>query len=299
MFTLKQKKEKIVSQILGNERENAHLSFKKSITDEEKNAVEDEMQIKINNFLQSKNNSLSFPPTLSAYERRIVHELAEKVGVIHMSHGEGSERYIVLSKNQENQDINDENKNSAIEEENAQNLTPENIETYANNQISHNELQCPVCNKMIPENNYNLHLLHCKVVEKEKSKTPKLKLRPKFEKKINNINTDDDLDSLLTEIRKEDNKCFFTKCKTNISVLGQRCQFCRNNFCLSHHMPEIHGCGDLAKSHARSQIRKEGKIYSGSGVPSKEVDPAKRAHLQRKLDKKLSEMSQQRKIKKK
>ena len=54
-------------------------------------------------------------------------------------------------------------------------------------------------------------------------------------------------------------------------------------------MPEIHGCGDAAKSAARQQISRDGKLYSGSGRPSMLPDPTRKAQLQRRLDKKLNE----------
>ena len=62
-------------------------------------------------------------------------------------------------------------------------------------------------------------------------------------------------------------------------------------------MPEVHGCGDAAKSAARQQISRDGKLYSGSGRPNMLPDPVKKAQLQRKLDKKVSDMTDQRKSK--
>ena len=64
-------------------------------------------------------------------------------------------------------------------------------------------------------------------------------------------------------------------------------------------MPEIHGCGDAAKSAARQQIARDGKLYSGSGRPNMLPDPTRKAQLQRKLDKKLNGMTDQRKPKSK
>uniref|UniRef100_A0ACB8G2Z5 DNA-binding protein SMUBP-2 n=1 Tax=Sphaerodactylus townsendi TaxID=933632 RepID=A0ACB8G2Z5_9SAUR len=61
----------------------------------------------------------------------------------------------------------------------------------------------------------------------------------------------------------------------------------------------VHGCAEKAKEHARQRISREGVLYAGSGMKDRSVDPAKRAHLQRRLDKKLSELSNQRKGKKK
>jgi len=57
-------------------------------------------------------------------------------------------------------------------------------------------------------------------------------------------------------------------------------------------MPEVHGCGDAAKAAARQQIQRDGKLYAGSGRPSHLPDKAKKAALQRKMDKKLGEMSE-------
>ena len=62
-------------------------------------------------------------------------------------------------------------------------------------------------------------------------------------------------------------------------------------------MPEVHGCGDAAKKAARQQISRDGKLFSGSGRPTTLPDPTKKAQLQRKLDKKLTEMSGERRTK--
>jgi ATP-dependent RNA/DNA helicase IGHMBP2 len=35
-------------------------------------------------------------------------------------------------------------------------------------------------------------------------------------------------------------------------------------------------------------------VYRGSGVPDKKVDPVKRAHLERKLEKKLGDLNEKR-----
>jgi ATP-dependent RNA/DNA helicase IGHMBP2 len=64
-------------------------------------------------------------------------------------------------------------------------------------------------------------------------------------------------------------------------------------------MPEVHGCGDEVRAQARATIIKEGVLYRGSGVPSKLPDPKKKALLQKKMDKKLTEMEVDRQRKKK
>ena len=50
-------------------------------------------------FLQRPaDKSLSFPPTLNSFERRLVHSLAEELGLLHTSEGDGRGRYIRVEK---------------------------------------------------------------------------------------------------------------------------------------------------------------------------------------------------------
>ena len=55
---------------------------------------------------------------------------------------------------------------------------------------------------------------------------------------------------------------------------------------MSHHIPEVHGCGEAAKIRARQ-------------LAAKPKSATRKAQLQRKLDKKVDEMTEQRKAKKK
>lgn len=104
----------------------------------------------------------------------------------------------------------------------------------------------------------------------------------------------DDLDSFLADLTKQDNSCHFPKCKTSTSVLGQICSHCTKRYCLGHFIPEVHGCGDLARAYARQQIRKEGIVTPGSGSQNKKPDPVKRLQLERTLEKKLDELGRKR-----
>ena len=60
---------------------------------------------------------------------------------------------------------------------------------------------------------------------------------------------------------------------------------------MAHNVTEVHGCEDAAKKFARQQLSKELKV----GSRPRSVNPAKRAQLQRKLDKKIDDMSRERK----
>lgn len=137
----------------------------------------------------------------------------------------------------------------------------------------------------------------------KRSKPKKSNSKQTLKTKLSSLKTDiektddDDFDALLAEVVKADKTCSFDKCKKSVAVLSQVCQFCKGHFCFSHFIPEAHGCGYLAKQHARSQIRKEGKLYAGSGKPEKKVDQIKHSYLQKKLNEKINTLTNQRKPK--
>ncbi|NXI56402.1 SMBP2 protein, partial [Chloroceryle aenea] len=110
---------------------------------------------------------------------------------------------------------------------------------------------------------------------------------------------EDDIDALISAAIRADSTCGFPRCKASVTTLGQLCLHCSKRYCLSHHVPEVHGCGDKAKAQARQRVSREGHLQPGSGSKDKSLDPDKRAHLQRRLEKKLSELTSQRKSKKK
>lgn len=175
------------------------------------------------------------------------------------------------------------------------------------------KILCKWCNKDIIKANVQLHELGCpknphkkqkpclapsrKQENASKSSAPR-QFDKELAKKMNNVDNDD-IDALIATVQKMDNFCCFKKCKTSVQTLCNVCNFCQGRYCMSHHMPEIHGCGDAARADARAKISKEGVLYRGSGVPDKKPDAAKKAHLQKKLDHKLEEMSAKRKIKQK
>ena len=204
-------------------------------------------------------------------------------------------------------------------------LKQQNVEAKDENETANEEniveekpkdsgkVSCKWCNKDIIKANVQLHELGCpknahrkqkpclapsrKQENTSKSSAPR-QFDKELAKKMNNVDGDD-IDALIATVQKMDNFCCFKKCKTSVQTLCNVCNFCQGRYCMSHHMPEIHGCGDAARADARAKISKEGVLYRGSGVPDKKPDAAKKAHLQKKLDHKLEEMSAKRKIKQK
>lgn len=224
----------------------------------------------INNFVKSNNLTLSFPSHLSSKERLMVHEIAEELRLHHSSEGEGNLRKIVVRK---------------------QPVVLEAVQP----EIPPVHTKCHICSVIVPTSNFDLHVLRCEkhslsrkehdVQSPTKKTTKKKKLKKKSE--------EEDIDALLESFSKENSKCVFSKCPKSIKTLGQKCQYCQQMFCLSHHMAEIHGCGNAAKVKARQDISK----YQGSKPHP--MNNIKKAQLQRKLDNKLNNMEDERKKKSK
>ena len=107
----------------------------------------------------------------------------------------------------------------------------------------------------------------------------------------------EDLDSLLAEMKLADERCNFPGCRKSVNLLGMKCQFCCSRFCVSHSLAEIHGCGEAVKKHSRQQIAEQLR-GRGSGRKLKSVDPTRRVQLQKRLDRKIGDLSSERQRKK-
>ncbi|KFO93163.1 DNA-binding protein SMUBP-2, partial [Buceros rhinoceros silvestris] len=262
-------------------------------------------------FLESSEMQLDFPPSLNAHDRMLVHLMAEEWGLQHASTGEGRDRYISVHK-----------------KEPAEPSPP--AAAPPSKQLPLPQLPHPSEETPIPaepggssksSGKVDLKTLHLERVEREKARReeaarkaqePGASLQGSSRKKdkseakgkaaVKSGAADaagEDIDALISAAVKADTTCGFPRCKASVTTLGQLCLHCHRRYCLSHHVPEVHGCGEKAKAHARQRISREGVLYPGSGSKDKSLDPAKRAHLQRRLDKKLSELTNQRKGKKK
>ncbi|NXB60801.1 SMBP2 protein, partial [Struthidea cinerea] len=247
-------------------------------------------------FLASSEVQLDFPASLNSHERMLVHVLAEEYGLQHLSSGEGRDRYISVRKRlPEQPPLPSE---PLPEPQHPSGNTPDPAEPGKSDESS---------------GKVDLKSLHLERVQREKARREeaarkvqepgrgsrkKDKSKAKGKPAIGSA-AGEDFDALISAAIEADRTCAFPRCKASVTTLGQLCHHCQRLFCLSHHIPEAHGCGEKAKAHARQRISREGVLYPGSGSKDKSLDPAKRAHLQRRLDKKLSELTSQRKGKKK
>ncbi|XP_043923237.1 DNA-binding protein SMUBP-2 [Protopterus annectens] len=264
------------------------------------------LKAKIMKFMaDDKKMCLSFPSSLNSHDRLLIHQIAEEYGLQHESVGEGKERYITVSKNslpktQVGPVVGSEPEQPALPCSSTEKDTK--TESTKEHQI-HESL-----NQAIDLKSLHMERKQRERAKQEKTKeiketsgilTHQLKKKTKHEQKGSGDAelTNEDFDALIASVVKADRTCSFLKCKASVVTLGQLCMYCNKTYCLKHHIPEVHGCGDKAKSHARMRISKEGVLYAGSGFKDNTLDPTKKAHLQRKLDKRLNDLASQRKSK--
>ncbi|KAM8939997.1 DNA-binding protein SMUBP-2 [Pelodytes ibericus] len=274
----------------------------------ENSAHKESLRKTIEDFVKDPNKThLAFPSSLNSHDRLLVHQMAEECGLQHVSTGDGKERWISVTKTQ------------AIS---ADTVSPKMDDTGPEERFqlpatakaeSKKEIRCSAA-----VSNLELRTLHMERMQREKSrddeqprKRPDGAAQKVTEKKKSDgkrktdnnsaptVTDEDGFDALIAAVVKADNTCGFTKCKTSVVTVGDLCSYCNKRYCLSHHIPEIHGCGERAKSNARTRISREGVIYAGSGHKDHSLDPTKKVHLHRKLDKKINELTNQRKVKKK
>ena len=306
---LEVKKENIKFEDNSNKADDTNIdNDTNNITEEQRKEELKEKFTKIlEDFIASDEVQLDMSPKMNSFERMLMHEVAESFNLIHESVGEGKDRHIVIKKKNADKTVV---KASTVEKPikttsgavNKPKNTPKEPTTSdkKNNSIAIDVVTCSTCQKEIPKCNIELHKLRCAppkvalpppVKNNEKSKKSK-------KSKAKETTEEDDFDAICEQFEKLNKICNYDGCKTKITIIGANCQFCRVRFCLSHSMAEIHGCGDAARTAARAQLVRDGKIYPGSGTPStKTLDPVKRVHVQRKLDKKLASMAEGRKPK--
>ena len=95
---------------------------------------------------------------------------------------------------------------------------------------------------------------------------------------------DDDDMALLDAIVAAAGSCPVIHCSKSTKTTGATCAHCRLRFCYDHGMPEVHGCGNDARSGARKAWLEGGGAAAHSGGQAK---PKNRDVLKRELDKKI------------
>lgn len=104
---------------------------------------------------------------------------------------------------------------------------------------------------------------------------------------LQKITASKNLDEVLEKVKKLDNSCSFSKCKTSIANFAIDCKYCRGRFCPTHSLPEIHGCGEAVRKDEKEKFNH----------PYKKLNQENHEKAQTKLTMKLKQMQLQRKAK--
>lgn len=260
-------------------------TFKEEKSASMEECLKSKFEVIIQNFLSDGSLSRHLSVELNANERRLVHELADAHGLVHDSVGEGKSRHIVLRK----AGVNDLSPEKLI-------LKGENLDTkkemgvavkVGTNTSDNFTVTCVSCGARIPKANMELHKLRCKLREdKAKPKTNEVKVKKKKKK---GTDGDEDFDQLCEQFQELSKVCNYDGCKVKVATIGANCSYCRVRFCLSHSMAELHGCGEA--------VRRDRAVNTTSSSSSRSLDPTKRKHLSRKLNKKIDSLSDNRRTK--
>ncbi|XP_032213741.1 DNA-binding protein SMUBP-2 isoform X3 [Mustela erminea] len=288
---------------------------------------------KIAEFVASEKTELEFPASLNSHDRMWVHQIAEEHGLRHDSSGEGKKRFITVSKRAPpapptlpappppgNHTPVDAPGPAQTEPPAGGQSSPDTLNLKALHlerlQRAKSKQERPAMDGATTDRAATDGATTDRAAtdgaatdrvardgQQASRSGPRTLPEKKKKKKEAKGNTaidlpgKEDFEALVAAAIKADNTCGLAKCTASVATLGQLCLHCGRRFCLSHHLPEIHGCGERARAHARQRISREGILYAGSGTKDRSLDPAKRAQLQRRLDKKLDELSGQRKSK--
>ncbi|XP_067663777.1 DNA-binding protein SMUBP-2-like [Haliotis asinina] len=204
---------------------------------------------------------LDFPASLNSHDRLIVHQLSEKLGLLHISKGEMKERHIVVSKpgtvhqevkamtsdtsgqdhkpdvrvktktnrkdqkntqNKENKQMND----GSVVPDAEQTDTSENCDETNVEQVEKksDKVTCEICGKEVLNANIQLHSLHCARQVKANMTGQSSKVESKSKKKTKNTKQDAALQrtaSALDKIKDDD----FDSLIATVQKLDNRCCF--------------------------------------------------------------------------
>ncbi|XP_045711093.1 DNA-binding protein SMUBP-2 [Phyllostomus hastatus] len=267
----------------------------------------DPFRAAIAEFVASERAQLEFPASLSSRDRMRVHQIAEEYGLRHDSTGEGRGRYVTVSRR------------ATPTTPATPSASPAPARTDGKAPLRP-EPPSPV--RVEPParepSGLDLRAVHLERLQRERARQERQaegrpqaagsgprKLPEKKKKKdakgpsAPGLPATEDFDALVSAAVRADNTCGFAKCSASVMTLGQLCPHCVRRYCLGHCLPEIHGCGERARAQARQRVSREGVLHAGSGTKDRSLDPTKRAQLQRKLDKKLDELTGQRRSKRK
>mmetsp|Transcript_27081 Transcript_27081/g.77869 ORF Transcript_27081/g.77869 Transcript_27081/m.77869 type:complete len:505 (+) Transcript_27081:493-2007(+) len=216
--------------------------------------------------VKRRKGEYSFPASLSSYQRRLVHELAESLGLRHESKGEGDDRFIcVMSRDRPSTPQPSaapaqpptEPPAPATDGPPSTASSPAAAEDAADEEVSH----IPDVASGGPGPTAGSLSSRRRQQRKNKKKTPADERPTNADNKV----SDEALDEMLAASSRQDWICALPSCSQSTKLIGTTCSYCRRRFCISHAIAEAHGCGDEASRQAKQSFRKEQTAESRGG----------------------------------
>ncbi|XP_077549705.1 DNA-binding protein SMUBP-2-like isoform X2 [Haemaphysalis longicornis] len=249
----------------------------------------------VRNFADSKDKEHSFPSSLTAFERRTVHELAEKLGLVHISEGDGAERHIVLRKHHVRERGPDPCFSNTEQQKPSQKAPPDSTDDTS--AVKTEPTKTESCESECSATDAGPSTVQRTVQGATKQKKKKV-VKPGNDKgkaAEGEGEAEEDFDELISKVIAADRTCGFDRCgeklHTVLAGTGGPCPFCRRGFCFKHALPEVHGCGEEARAHARAAWHRS----RGGTVAPPHTKPEKKAQVRKALGQQLAQMAESRK----
>eukprot|EP01090_Pellita_catalonica_P008303 TRINITY_DN19035_c0_g1_i1.p1 TRINITY_DN19035_c0_g1~~TRINITY_DN19035_c0_g1_i1.p1 ORF type:complete len:272 (+),score=83.64 TRINITY_DN19035_c0_g1_i1:42-818(+) len=234
--------------------------------------------------MEGEEKEKEFPERWNAFHRMRGHEVAEELGLIHRSKGEGAHRRLYVKKPKSalslptSQESKEDSKESKKEEE------KEEEKEKARDVAQKVDLAVLPREEVVADDVESIKV-------DSAAKKPASKKRKKRKRKKKNNGTaaggegkkagDDDAVFRMFDT----SKCSYERCDASVVTFGRLCRLCKKKFCIQHALYEVHGCGAAAKKAAKANWRKErlddnGKVRT---EPVKTLSAAERQKLKKKL----------------
>lgn len=81
--------------------------------------------------------------------------------------------------------------------------------------------------------------------------------------------TKDDAKSYKPFTKKRNIACHLDGCGSNAALIIGTCNYCKNNFCLKHRLPESHECREIAMCKQRAFEKNAVNLMEGKCIASK------------------------------
>ncbi|CEP00116.1 hypothetical protein PBRA_007850 [Plasmodiophora brassicae] len=228
---------------------------------------------------------VSFPASLSSYERMEVHQFAEECGLQHGSSGADRDRYCWVRRPRRDPPV--------------ASRAPAAAAPSAQDRIQ-------IADVLVVEDEDGNDDDEEDGVAENETRTPAAAVKPSKNKRVRKKKKKaqasaaqdadapaagvDEVEQQLADLNIRPGRCGHERCPRSTLTVRSICRFCHLAFCMEHALAEVHGCGRAAQAGARSQWTQQNARPTGQPP----LSGTKRTYVASSLEKKLKEMSESR-----